>query len=673
MIVGVVAVRGGEGGGDDKILSCVRSGVTPAAPASHRPRILPYASCRDQNGCESTRCSSTALLSPILCSSMSCVLWRRSLLSIRHRLSPAIFSLSVHTTHHDPNARSPRRNAQFPAAVMSRSPDRQLPAAKKQKKAKAEKSNKGDGFDEVLQIDIDNLLKRSRQEKDRDGEQGDAAARPALPEPFTEIELKISELSSTGDGLALSENGDHVYVVPFSVPGDTVLVKVVRHFPDLSYSITDFIKVIEPGPQRNDSLIGCQYFGKCSGCQLQMLSYEDQLAHKKKVVEKAYANFSGLIPELIPPISDTFPSPLQYGYRTKLTPHFTNPRGAGRGKNKEREPPKEVPPIGYTIKNRRMDMDIEDCPLGTDIVRRGLKRERKRVAENLHQYPRGATLLMRESTTRIKKEEGSKSAESNGTAEKEQQKMIKEALSSIPPQDLEDVIRIEHPDYIEEKRCVTDNNATSIEYVDNYIFKNKAGAFFQNNNSILSGFTEYIRQNVHPKNTKQGEKPIKYLLDAYSGSGLFTVTLSPLFKSSLGVDVAGDSITAARENARANALPNTGFAAADAATLFKDVPYPPDETLLVIDPPRKGCSDDFLRQLLAYGPRRVVYVSCNVHTQARDVGILVQGDAEGKCRYEIESIRGFDFFPQTGHVEGVAILNKVSGDAAAAPAVSSEA
>ncbi|KAL2006203.1 hypothetical protein VTN00DRAFT_9857 [Thermoascus crustaceus] len=549
---------------------------------------------------------------------------------------------------------------------MSRSPDSQAPEAKKRKKTKADKSKKADGFDEVLQIDIDKLLKKSREEKGQNGEPVEAAARPTLPQPFTEIELKISELSSTGDGLALSENGDHVYVVPFSVPGDTVLVKVVKHFPDLSYSMADFIKVIEPGPQRNDSLIGCGYFGKCSGCQLQMLPYEDQLAHKKKIVEKAYANFSGLIPELIPPIGDTFPSPLQYGYRTKLTPHFTVAGGAGRGKKKDREPPKEVPPIGYTIKNRRMDMDIEDCPLGTDIVRRGLKRERKRVAENLHQFPRGATLLMRESTTRIKKGE-----ESDRNAE--QEKMIKEALSGIPPQDLEDVIRTEHPDYIEEKRCITDNNATSIEYVDNYIFKNKAGAFFQNNNSILSGFTEYIRQHVRPKTTNPDDKPIKYLLDAYSGSGLFTVTLSPLFKSSLGVDVAGDSITAARENAHANALPNTGFAAADATTLFKDIPYPPDQTLLVIDPPRKGCSDDFLRQLLAYGPRRVVYVSCNVHTQARDVGVMVQGDAEGKCRYEIESIRGFDFFPQTGHVEGVAILNKVSGAAAAAPAVSSEA
>ncbi|KAL1874666.1 tRNA(m5U54)methyltransferase [Paecilomyces lecythidis] len=536
--------------------------------------------------------------------------------------------------------------------------DRPRHESKRRRKA-AEKANKGSGFDQVLQLDIDNLLKKSREEKDQDDEQATGAVQ--LPEPFTEIEVNIAQLSSTGDGLALSENGDHVYVVPFTAPGDKVLIKVIRHFRDLSYSTADFLKVIEPGPQRNDSLIGCGYFGKCSGCQLQMLPYQEQLAHKKKIVEKAYANFSGLIPELVPAVDDTFGSPLQYGYRTKLTPHFTTPGGFSRSKknnNKPKDPANiEIPPIGFTMKNRRTDMDIEDCPLGTDIVRRGLKRERKRVIENIQDFSKGATLLMRESTTRVKKE-------ANGEAAQP----IEQPLN---PRDDEDVIRIEHPDYIEEKRCITDNNATSIEYIDDFIFTNKAGAFFQNNNSILSGFTEYIRQHVHPKNLRPDEKPIKYLLDAYSGSGLFTITLSTIFKSSLGVDVAGDSIASARQNARANNLSNTGFAAADATTLFKDVPYPADQTLLVIDPPRKGCSDDFLNQLLEYGPRRVVYVSCNVHTQARDVGVMVQGDKEGKCRYEIESIRGFDFFPQTGHVEGVAILNRVQ-EPTPAPVVSTE-
>ncbi|KAL4904916.1 hypothetical protein BDW74DRAFT_23672, partial [Aspergillus multicolor] len=536
-----------------------------------------------------------------------------------------------------------QRNAHI-SSMMEAPKKNNRNAPKRQKRTPAkhlkEKSNE---FDEVLQADVERLLKSKRGSSPADA----TPPQPTLPELFTEIEVTVAEISSTGDGLALSENGDHVYIVPFTVPGDKALAKVVRHVHALSYSVTDFVKVIEPGPQRRDDAIGCEYFGKCSGCQLQMLSYEDQLAHKKRIVEKAYANFSGLIPELIPAIGDTFPSPQQYGYRTKLTPHFATTKRDETGKI-------PVPPIGFTYKNQRRRLDIEDCPLGTDILRAGLKSERKKVVENLEKYKRGATILLRETTSRSPKDSSADdTAESKPT-------VITYENTNIPHQESGDVITIDHSNYTEEKRCVTDQNATSVEYIDDYIFTNKAGAFFQNNNSILSGFTEYIRQQALLPNSDKSATPIKYLLDAYSGSGLFTITLSPIFKSSLGVDVAGDSIVSARENARANSLPNTGFAAADAAVLFKDVPYPADQTLLVIDPPRKGCSEDFLKQMLEYAPRRVVYVSCNVHTQARDVAVMVQGDAKTGVRYDIESIRGFDFFPQTGHVEGVAVLNKVS-------------
>lgn len=526
---------------------------------------------------------------------------------------------------------------------------------KKFKKSKEIKSKDG-GFDDVLVHDINQLLKTQGTRDGTSQETSDAQRPKKLPERFTEIELTISDLSSTGDGLALSANGDHVYVVPFTVPGDKVLAKVIRHHVNLSYTVTDFLRVLNSGPQRDDSRIQCKYFGKCAGCHLQMLSYDDQLRYKKRIVEKAYANFSGLLPELIPHVDDTFQSPRQYGYRTKLTPHFTIPGAM----TKQGPRYNEIPPIGFTMKNSRKDIDIEECPLGTDIVNHGLKRERKRVAENLAQFKKGATLLMRESTTRIKKDKQDSMPELSSSANIKENADDSNHLFDKGPNPEEEVMCAEFPNYIEEKRCITDSNATSVEYIDNFVFYNRAGSFFQNNNSILSGFTDFIRQYVQPPTSSNScqanNKPIKYLLDAYSGSGLFTVTLASTVKSSLGIDIAPQSIVDARMNAKENNLPNTGFAAADAAQLFKDVPYPPDHTLLVIDPPRKGCSNDFLRQVLDYGPRRVIYVSCNVHTQAPDVGFLVQGNAN--CRYDIESIRGFDFFPQTSHVEGVAILNK---------------
>jgi tRNA (uracil-5-)-methyltransferase len=462
-----------------------------------------------------------------------------------------------------------------------------------------------------------------------------------LPDAFTEIEVRVVELSSTGDGLALHSSSNQIYVVPFTAPGDTVKVKVVKHFEDEHYSLTDFLSVVEPSPLRDDSRINCKYFSKCSGCQFQMLDYETQLKYKKTIVEKAYKNFSQLPPELLPMIEDTIGSPLQYGYRTKLTPHFDGPPGYVSKADKQRGIKKkfeETPNIGFMEKGRKITLDIEDCPIGTDAVRMGMKLERARVAKELNKYQRGATILLRESSRRVPNDDP--------------------AASESPI----NTIKVVMPKNTDFKTCITDNNATSTEYIDDFVFTNIAGSFFQNNNSILPTFTQYIRDHIMPPESPSSTQPkIKYLIDAYSGSGLFTITLSSLFTTSIGIDISHASIISARENAKLNNLPASQckFIDADAAELFKSVAYPKDETVVVIDPPRKGCDESFLSQLLRFGPRRVVYVSCNVHTQARDVGVLVRGIENGGTRYAVESLRGFDFFPQTGHVEGVAVLNRV--------------
>ncbi|CZT51253.1 related to endo-exonuclease yNucR [Rhynchosporium secalis] len=462
---------------------------------------------------------------------------------------------------------------------------------------------------------------------------------PGLPEPFTETEVEVLEISSTGDGLAKHPSSNQIYVVPFGTPGDILRVKVIRHFENEHYSTADFVSVVKAGPLRDDSRINCQYFSRCSGCQFQMLDYSEQLKHKKVIVEKAFKNFSNLPPELIPLIGDTIGSPLQYGYRTKLTPHFDGPPGYLSKKDKMNGARKyfdKVPDIGFMQKGLKKTLDIEDCPIGTDAVRMGMKRERLRVAEEMKKYRNGATILLRESTDRVQNDD--------------------EAASQTLP----NTIKVTSASHTEFKSCVTDNNGTSTEYIDDFVFTSIAGSFFQNNNSILPPFTQYIRDNIMPPSSSTGP-PIKYLIDAYSGSGLFTITLSSLFTTSVGIDISAASITSARENAKLNKLPPSQctFIAADAPELFESITYPQDETVVVIDPPRKGCDESFLSQLLTFGPRRVVYVSCNVHTQARDVGVLVSGMESGGSRYEIESLRGFDFFPQTGHVEGVCVLRRV--------------
>ncbi len=563
-------------------------------------------------------------------------------------------------------------NAMTKTAVFR---DSGRPAKKRKVESKPIKEGSNE---EVLLADIRNLLASRRRTdlpaKSDSESAGTITTTPStlLPERFAEVEVEILELSSTGDGIGFSPESDHVYVVPFTAPGDTVTAKVITLFPKHSYTLTDFVRVVDPSPQRDDSRIGCPYFATCSGCQLQMLSYEDQLAHKKTIIEKAYQNFSGLTPGCLPPVGDTIGSPLQYGYRTKLTPHFDGPPGSRsrklRRSGAERKSFEEVPPIGFMVKGTRRTLDIEDCPIGTDAVRMGMKSERRRVVEELDKYKRGATLLLRESTRRVPKDVDEKTLQSSlepehGVRGQEEDGQgttnghVDGGLSPKQPQvDVAAVISRDCGDYTEEKICITNSNATSTEYVDDYVFSNTAGAFFQNNNSILPNFTAYIREHALPLSLPDNTKPVQFLIDAYSGSGLFTITLSSLFSSSTGIDIAEQSISSARQNAKANGIQNAKFIAADASALFAEITYPPDETVVVIDPPRKGCDSNFLSQLLRFGPRRVVYVSCNVHTQARDVGVLVNGNSDSA--YQVESLRGFDFFPQTGHVEGVAILNR---------------
>ncbi|KAF4125879.1 tRNA (uracil-5-)-methyltransferase [Geosmithia morbida] len=513
----------------------------------------------------------------------------------------------------------------------------------KPKKTKREKNIAEGSSEDIMRIDIETLIESRAKDCTEEVEQD-------LPAEGTETEVEILDLSSTSEGLGMRAGSDQVYVVPFTVPGDIVRVKVFRHLLQDRHTIADLVSVVKPSALRDDARVRCKYFGACGGCQFQMLDYDEQLKLKRRILDKAYRNFSNLPAELVPVVQDTIGSPLQYGYRTKLTPHFDGPPGSG-GRKKKNPPPTfdKCPDIGFMLKGKRRVMDIEDCPIGTDAVRLGMKRERTRMRDEYAGYKRGATLLLRENTSRYPK---------NGPD-------ADPAAIPAPEADPPYTTRTETDSFVDIKSCVTDSKATTTEYIDDYTFTNPAGSFFQNNNSILPRFTSYIRDHILPPSSSDSSN-IKYLIDSYSGSGLFTITLSKVFQRSTGIDIAADSIASARKNARLNGLgfddsdesQRCNFIAADAGQLFRNVSYNPDETVVVLDPPRKGCDEDFLSQLRNFGPKRVVYVSCNVHTQARDVGILVRGEGEGK-RYVIESLRGFDFFPQTGHVEGVAILNRV--------------
>ncbi|MCP5532776.1 MAG: class I SAM-dependent RNA methyltransferase [Akkermansiaceae bacterium] len=190
---------------------------------------------------------------------------------------------------------------------------------------------------------------------------------------------------------------------------------------------------------------------------------------------------------------------------------------------------------------------------------------------------------------------------------------------------------------------VTEFDATVTEKVGDLEFKFLARDFFQNNPFILPKFTGYVAERA----TAGGAR---FLVDAYCGSGLFALTLARRFEKVRGVEVSESSVEWARRNAEANGIGNAEFLAASAEAIFAGIDFPPHETAVVIDPPRKGCTPEFLTQLAAFGPQRVVYVSCDPATQVRDLRMLDQSG------YRLEDVQPFDLFPHTRHLECVMTL-----------------
>lgn len=252
--------------------------------------------------------------------------------------------------------------------------------------------------------------------------------------------------------------------------------------------------------------------------------------------------------------------------------------------------------IGFLRAGSRNELcDITQCPIAMDPINEALPLLRRQVQASAAQYKRGATLLMR----------------------------------------------------VSEGAVLTNPHAVCTEHVGGLALNFLAGDFFQNNPYILPAFTDYVARQASGKGAC-------FLVDAYCGSGLFALTLAKFFESVTGVEVSESSADWARANAAANGISHARFLAASAESIFEQISYPAQRTVVVIDPPRKGCDKLFLDQLFAYGPQRVVYVSCNPATQVRDLVFFRE------ARYRIAEVQPFDLFPQTKHLECVTTLDRDS-------------
>ncbi|MBR4597638.1 MAG: class I SAM-dependent RNA methyltransferase [Opitutales bacterium] len=249
-------------------------------------------------------------------------------------------------------------------------------------------------------------------------------------------------------------------------------------------------------------------------------------------------------------------------------------------------------PVGFVMQGRRNTIvDVENCPIASDAINAALPEIRAQIKDRAATFKRGGTVLLRDTLQGV----------------------------------------------------ITDNRATATERVGNLELKFVAGEFFQNNPFILPELLDYAAD---------GAAGSKYLVDAYCGVGGFALWAAKRFERVVGIEISEKSIACAKENAVKNGIENCEFIAGSAEKIFAGISFKAEETSVIIDPPRAGCDETFLRQLVEFAPRKLVYVSCGPDTQARDIKYLTA------CGYEILKLQPFDLFPQTRHIENVCLLQK---------------
>lgn len=428
-------------------------------------------------------------------------------------------------------------------------------------------------------------------------------------------------------------------MVPYTIAGEKVRAKVTKRYT--RYVVATPVEVITPSPHRVKPV--CPYFTQCSGCQYQHMDYEEQLRLKH---EHVVTMLSQMHPTHSFTVNPVIPSPLEYGYRSKITPHFELPadltstmvfakkvsdrrkvtKDPGEKKVSYRLPPIPAPhqaavtaakpryivPIGfYHTYDKTTIIDVKECPVAVKKINEMLPLTRHNIREqikyrdmtrNSRDFCRGGSILFR----------GWRSSEDQ------------------PDQD----------------RVTLDEDDEISEFVNGYKFLFRAGDFWQTNVVLLPQLVSYVVEQA----ASQGDVN---LVDTYCGVGLFAINAASHFTKVWGIDVSESMIAHATRNARRNYIDNCEFVHGQSKMIFQAVKtLVPRETAMIVDPPREGCDADFLAQLVQYAPHTLIYVSCSPITQARDLAILF------KAKYIIAAIQPFDMFPQNRHLETVITLVK---------------
>jgi 23S rRNA (uracil1939-C5)-methyltransferase len=450
----------------------------------------------------------------------------------------------------------------------------------------------------------------------------------AKPRRGDSLELVIEDLAFGGEGVGRADG--YVVFVRGGLPGDRLRVRLVEARGRFGRATID--EVLTPSPDRVDA--PCPYFGRCGGCRLQHLAYPAQLAFKEKQVRDCLERLGGLGTVELRPI---LPAPEPYGYRNKMEFTVAGPQ----------------PNIGLHAAERfDVVLDIERCLLQSDTMNALLDEFRRQVRERaLSVYdPHTERGLLRFVMMREGRHTGEAMVNVVGAApDVETLTPVAEALRARVPQTSSVVLNVNA-----KKASVAVGSEEHLllgrdhirEALGPVTFQVSANSFFQTNTVQA----ERLFAEVETACELTGGET---LLDLYSGTGAISLLLARRVRWAYGIEVAAAAVADAIRNARANGIENCTFLAGEVRHVLPDLTRQGvTASVVVADPPRAGFHPKALAALAAMAPARIVYVSCNPATLARDVGDLARHG------YRLEWVQPVDMFPQTPHIEAVARLRR---------------
>ena len=456
--------------------------------------------------------------------------------------------------------------------------------------------------------------------------------------------IRIDAYAAEGKSIAHLEEGK-VLFVEGAIPDDVVNVRITKE--KKSWAEGKIMELVQPSPDRVEPF--CPHFGVCGGCKWQMLPYELQLKFKQQqVYDQLHRIGQVALPELEPIIG----SPHQRYYRNKLEFTFCTKkyRTDAEIKAADGAPFPEEPALGFHAPGLfDKVVPIHTCylqPEPTNLLLDTLRRYTE--ARQLPYYDfRAQQGWLRNVVIRVARTgEVLINMVFKYEDKKEREQLLDHLLEQIPGiTTLHYTINPKLNDSIHDLEVHTYSGKGYIEEtLEDFRFKISPQSFFQTNTWQAEKLYEVTREFA-------GLTGNEVVYDLYCGTGSIGIFCSKGARKLIGIEAVDEAVKNARENAALNKLDNCTFYSGDVATICTDEFFAahgrPD--VIITDPPRAGMHEKLIQQLLRIRAPRVVYVSCNPATQARDLQLLDEA-------YKVLRLQPVDMFPQTHHIENVALL-----------------